>query len=124
MPIGYSLSLSDMLLVDGFKEAFGANDKELIGKYLYDNGLEQSLGVDEVVCQHRNLRGQVVNCLRWEAHERDDPEWMAGDGCSWDNKIENSSLDLRIQLKTMGKMLNTGDFCEYAEKHGIKSDSN
>jgi len=121
--IGYSLSLSDMLLVDGFKEAFGADNKELINKYLYDNGLDCSLGVDEVVCQHRNLRGQVVNCLRWEAHERDDPQWMSGEGCSWDNKIENSSLDLRIQLKNMGKILNTGDFCDYAERHGIHSDS-
>ena len=37
--------------------------------------------------------------------------------------IENSSLDLRIQLKNMGKILNTGDFCDYAERHGLQSDS-
>lgn len=121
--IGYSLSLSDMLLVDGFKEAFGNDDKAEIYKYLYQNGLDYSLGVDEVVCQHRNLRGNVVNCLRWEAHERCDSDWLKSDGCSWDNKVEHSSLDLRIQLKSMGKMLNTGDFCDYAQKHGIQSDS-
>lgn len=121
--IGYSLSLSDMLLVQGFKEAFGNNDQELIKQYLYDNGLDSSLGLDEVVCEHRNLRGQIVNCLRWEAHERADSDWMQGDGCSWENKVEHSSLDMRIQLKTMGKMLNTGDFCTYAQKHGIQSDN-
>lgn len=121
--IGYSLSLSDMLLVQGFKEAFGKNDQELIKQYLYDNGLDSSLGLDEVVCEHRNLRGQVVNCLRWEAHERNDSSWMSSEGCSWENKVEHSSLDMRIQLKTMGKMLNTGDFCEYAQKHGIQSDN-
>lgn len=121
--IGYSLSLSDMLLVQGFKEAFGNNDQELIKKYLYDNGLDSSLGLDEVVCEHRNLRGQVVNCLRWEAHERNDGSWMSSDGCSWENKVEHSSLDMRIQIKTMGKMLNTGDFCKYAQQHGIQSDN-
>lgn len=116
--IGHSLSLSDMLLVDGFKEAFGEDNKELINKYLYDNGLDCSLGVEEIVCQHRNLRGQVVNCLRWEAHERDDPEWMAGEGCSWDNKIEHSSLDLRIELKTMGKSYNnSGHIISELERH-------
>jgi len=121
--IGYSLSLSDMLLVHGFKEAFGNNDQELIKQYLYDNGLDSSLGLDEVVCEHRNLRGQVVNCLRWEAHERNDTGWMSSEGCSWENKVEHSSLDMRIQLKTMGKMLNTGDFCTYAQQHGIQSDN-
>lgn len=124
MSIGYSLSLSDMLLVDGFKEAFGKNDKKLINKYLYDNGMDISLGVDEIICQHRNLRGNIVNCLRWEAHERCDSDWMASEGCSWDNQVEHSSLDLRIALKGMGKMLNTGDFCDYAQRHGIQSDSN
>lgn len=116
--IGYSLSLSDMLLVQGFKEAFGKNDQELINKYLFDNGLDCSLGVDEVVCQHRNLRGNVVNCLRWEAHERSDPEWLGGEGCSWENTLEHSSLDLRIQLKTMSQQSNnTGSIINEMQKH-------
>ena len=118
MSIGHSLSLSDMLLVDGFKEAFGTDNKELINNYLYDNGLDCSLGVDEVVCQHRNLRGQVVNCLRWEAHERSDSEWLGGEGCSWENTLEHSSLDLRIQLKTMSQQSNnTGSIINEMQKH-------
>lgn len=118
MSIGASLSLSDMLLVDGFKEAFGTDNKELINKYLYDNGLDTSLGVDEVVCQHRNLRGQVVNCLRWEAHEREDSAWMRGEGCSWENTLEHSSLDLRIQLKTMGQQRDsTASIIDHMQKH-------
>lgn len=122
MSVGFNLSLSDLMLVDNFAEAFGKNDKETIYKILEQNGFDTSMGVEEVVCQHRNLRGKVVNCLMYQGHERSDSTWMRSEGCSWDNQVENSSLDLRIQLKTMGKMLNTGDFCDYAEKHKIQSD--
>lgn len=123
MSVGFNLSLSDLLLCEGFAKAFGEDNKEQINKFLFDNGLDVSMGVDEVVCKHRNLRGNVVDCLMYQGHERIDSTWMSGEGCSWDNQVENSSLDLRIQLKTMGKMLNTGDFCDYAEKHGIQSDN-
>ena len=122
MAVGFNLSLSDLLLCEGFGKAFGENDKESINKFLFDNGLDVSMGVDEVVCKHRNLRGNVVDCLMYQGHERSD-EWLDSIGCSWDNKLEHSSLDMRIALKTMGKMLNTGDFCDYAQKHGIQSDS-
>lgn len=124
MSVGFNLSLSDLLLCEGFAQAFGEDNKEQINKFLFDNGLDVSMGVEEVVCKHRNLRGNVVDCLMYQGHERSCKEWLSGGSASWDNTLEHSSLDLRIQLKTMGKMLNTGDFCEYAEKHGIQSDSN
>ena len=118
MSIGYSLSLSDMLLLEGFSKAFGEDNKELINKYLYDNGMDCSMGLDEVVCQHRNLRGQVVNCLRWEAHERSDSKWLGGEACSWENTLEHSSLDLRIQLKTMGQQRDsTASIIDHMQKH-------
>jgi hypothetical protein len=123
MAVGFNLSLSDLLLCDGFAQVFGANDKKEIYKFLEQNGLDVSMGVDEVVCKHRNLRGNIVDCLMYQGHELSTKEWLSNDACSWDNKIENSSLDMRIALKTMGKMLNTGDFCDYAQKHGIQSDS-
>jgi hypothetical protein len=118
MSIGHSLSLSDMLLVDGFKEAFGSGNKALINKYLWENGLDTSMGVDEIICQHRNLRGNIVNCLRWEAHERCDSEWLQSEGCSWEAKVEACDLELRIQLKTMGRNYNnTGEIINMLEKH-------
>lgn len=124
MAVGFNLSLSDLLLCEGFAQAFGENNKEQINKFLFDNGLDVSMGVEEVVCKHRNLRGNVVDCLMYQGHERSCSEWLTGGSASWDNTLEHSSLDLRIQLKNMGKILNTGDFCEYAQKHGIQSDSN
>jgi hypothetical protein len=124
MSVGFNLSLSDLLLCEGFAQAFGEDNKEQINKFLFDNGLDVEMGIDEVVCKHRNLRGNVVDCLMYQGHERSCKEWLTGGSASWDNTLEHSGLDLRIQLKTMGKMLNTGDFCEYAEKHGIQSDSN
>lgn len=123
MSVGFNLSLSDLLLCEGFAQAFGEDNKEQINKFLFDNGLDISMGVDEVVCKHRNLRGNVVDCLMYQGHERSCKEWLTGGSASWDNTLEHSSLDLRIQLKNMGKILNTGDFCDYAERHGIQSDS-
>jgi len=123
MAVGFNLSLSDLLLVEGFAEAFGKNDKETIYKILEQNGFDTSMGVEEIVCQHRNLQGKVVNCLMYQGHELSTKEWLSGGSASWDNTLEHSSLDLRIQLKNMGKILNTGDFCDYAERHGIQSDS-
>jgi hypothetical protein len=116
--IGHSLSLSDMLLVKGFSEAFGSDDKEKINKYLWDNGLDCSLGVDEVVCQHRNLQGKVVTCLRWEAHERDDPKWLKSIGCSWENTVNSCDLELRIALKTIGQQQDsTASIINHMQKH-------
>lgn len=123
MAVGFNLSLSDLLLCEGFAQAFGEDNKLEINKFLFDNGLDVSMGVDEVVCKHRNLRGNVVDCLMYQGHERSCKEWLSGGSASWDNTLEHSSLDLRIQLKNMGKILNTGDFCDYAERHGIQSDS-
>lgn len=122
MSVGFNLSLSDLLLCEGFAQAFGEDNKEEINKFLFNNGLDVSMGVDEVVCKHRNRRGNVVDCLMYQGHERSD-EWLSQGAASWENILEHSSLDMRIQLKTMGKMLNTGDFCEYAQKHGIQSDN-
>lgn len=123
MSVGFNLSLSDLMLVDNFAEAFGKNDKETIYRILEQNGFDTSMGVEEVVCQHRNFQGKVVNCLMYQGHELSTKEWLSGAAASWDNTLEHSSLDLRIQLKNMGKILNTGDFCDYAERHGIQSDS-
>lgn len=117
MAVGFNLSLSDLLLVEGFAEAFGKDDNQAIYKILEENGFDTSMGVEAVVCKHRNLRGNVVDCLMYQGHERSD-EWLTSGAASWDNILEHSSLDLRIELKTMGKSYNnSGHIISELERH-------
>lgn len=121
MSVGFNLSLSDLLLVSGFPQAFGEDNKEQINRFLFDNGLDVSMGVDEVVCKHRNLRGNVVDCLMYQGHERSCKEWLSGGAASWDNVVDNCSLDLRIDLKTIGQQSNnTGMILDQLERHASK----
>jgi hypothetical protein len=120
MAVGFNLSLSDLLLCEGFAEAFGEDNKPVINKFLFDNGLDVSMGVDEVVCKHRNLRGNVVDCLMYQGHERSD-EWLKSGAASWDAIVEDCSLDLRIDLKTMSRQNNnTGMILDSLERHASK----
>lgn len=120
MAVGFNLSLSDLLLVDNFAEAFGKDDKQTIYKILEQNGFDTSMGVEEVVCKHRNLRGNVVDCLMYQGHERSD-EWLKSGAASWDAIVENCSLDLRIDLKTIGQQSNnTGMILDQLERHASK----
>lgn len=120
MAVGFNLSLSDLLLVEGFAEAFGKDDKQTIYKILEQNGFDTSMGVEEVVCKHRNLRGNVVDCLMYQGHERSD-EWLKSGAASWDAIVENCSLDLRIDLKTIGQQSNnTGMILDQLERHASK----
>lgn len=121
MAVGFNLSLSDLLLVDNFAEAFGKDDKQTIYKILEENGFDTSMGVDEVVCKHRNLRGNVVDCLMYQGHERSCSEWLTGGSASWENVVDNCSLDLRIDLKTMNQQSNnTGMILDQLERHASK----
>lgn len=120
MAVGFNLSLSDLLLVEGFAEAFGKDDKQTIYKILEENGLDTEMGVEEVVCKHRNLRGNVVDCLMYQGHERSD-EWLKSGAASWDAIVDNCSLDLRIDLKTIGAQSNnTGMILDQLERHASK----
>jgi len=114
--VGHSLSLSDLLMVTNFKEAFGKNDKKAINQFLYENGLDTAETIDEVTCRHRNLQGNIVECLRYEGIERRDPQWLRSEGCSWENKVESSPLEVRIKLKQMGRTF-SDVFNDYADKH-------
>lgn len=118
MSVGFNLSLSDLLLCEGFAQAFGKDDKEAINKFLEQNGMDTSMGVDEVLCKHRNLRGNVVDCLMYQGHERNCKEWLDGGSASWENVVDNCSLDLRIDLKTIGQQSNnTGMIIDQLQKH-------
>lgn len=71
----HNLSLSDLLLVDGFKKAWAAQDKKAIDEILYDNGMDVSLGYEAKVCEHRNLRNQHVVCHYIFGYMRTDKKW-------------------------------------------------
>lgn len=118
MSVGFNLSLSDLLLCDGFALAFGSNDKKEIYKHLKNNGMDVDQGIEEVVCRHRNLRGQVVDCVLYQGHELETKEWLSSGAASWSNLVENCDIDLRIQLKTMGQSYNnTGHVLSELQKH-------
>lgn len=72
----YYLSLADLLLVEGFREAFSQNDKEKINNILFQNGMDIVKKVKTRVCTHRTLSGKVAeNTLRYEGSERTDRPW-------------------------------------------------
>jgi hypothetical protein len=125
MSVDFSLSMSDLVLIKEFAEAFGKDDKETIKKILFENGMDTNQEIDEVVCTHRNLQGKVVHCVRYESVERSDPEWLKNPACSWENKV-NACDDphLRIQLGAMGKQANfTGSLIDHMKKHSkVKED--
>ena len=85
--VPYSLSVSDLLLVEGFQEAYGSGDKEKIAEILLANGMVTKQVVFVVFCTHRNLRGEVVTCVRYEGFELTTPEWLASGAASLDAHI-------------------------------------
>lgn len=100
----YSLSVSDLLLVDGFAQAFakGAEGLPEVMTILHTNGMDTNKKVELVLCQHRNLRNNVVLCERYEGSERLDPAWIKSGYASLDAQIEaEGDSNLRYTLRTM-----------------------
>lgn len=100
--IGFNLSVSDLLLVDGFKESFGQDNKEKIKEILFNNGMDVNKEFELVFCRHRNLRGMVVECQRYEGEERFDRDWLKSGAASWEAQLEACDPQTRIDLRVMG----------------------
>lgn len=116
--IGHTLSISDLLLIKEFQTAFGNDDKQAIEKILFENGMDIEEPYTVEFSQHRNLRGQVVSCDRYVGEERQDKNWLKGGAASWEAQVEACDLDLRIQLKSMGKSYNnSGHIISELERH-------
>lgn len=109
--VPYSLSLSDLYLIDNFKEVFDSlprntvhwpngPEKEFVMKTLYENGmLTHDVEVSEPI-NHRNLRNQVVLCSRIEGFERCDEQWLRSGCASLDAVIAGcQDSSLRAELK-------------------------
>jgi hypothetical protein len=117
MSVGFNLSLSDCLLISGFAEAFGKDDKQVIHTFLFNNGMDVEQGVEEFFCKHRNLRGQVVDCILYQGHERND-SWLKSGAASWEAIVESCDLELRIALKTIGQQQDsTASIINHMQKH-------
>lgn len=116
--IGHTLSISDLLLIDNFKSAFGSDDKKAIENILFENGLDTAEPYTLEFSKHRNLRGNIVSCERYVGEERQDASWIKSGAASWPAVVESCDLELRIQLKTMGRSYNnTGHILYEMERH-------
>lgn len=105
--VDFTLSESELNLVDGFKADFKVSidafpDKydviedverhifvkdPLILSYLRANGMDTDEPVEIVRNQHRNRFNKIVSCYRFEGSERIDPEWITSGAASFDAVI-------------------------------------
>ena len=105
--VPYHLSLSDLYLIDNFKEVFDSlprnpvhwpagKEKDFVLKTLFENGMmPQNIEVSEPV-QHRNLRNQVVLCSRIEGYERCEEAWLRS-GCASLNAVIAGCRDASLR---------------------------
>ena len=99
----YSISLSDLILIEDFAKAFASQDKNTIEKILYSNGMEVKHGYTTEPRQHRNLQGKVVNCIRYEGVERIDREWLQSGAASMEAYVASSDPEVQKDMKNMSK---------------------
>lgn len=120
--VHYSLSISDLMIVDGFKEAYGKRDEETIKRILFENGMDVNKPYEEHVCEHRNLRNQHVHCSRYEGLSRLDPWWLKESGCAtlemWIASAKDPSF--REELKNVSREQNRSAEREYTSKNYSK----
>lgn len=104
----HNLSISDLNLVEGFKEAYSSKDVATIKRMLFENGMDINKEYEEHVCEHRNLRNQHVHCSRYEGEERTDYAWIKESGCAtleaWIASAKDSSI--REDMRCMSKEQN------------------
>lgn len=84
-----SISLSDLLRVPKFAEAFGKEDKYTINQQLWKHGIDINEPITEEVVTHRNLHLEVVTCLRYVGTERFDKAWLKSPYCTLENFIDS-----------------------------------
>lgn len=99
----YSLSLSDLVGIPDFLNAYAKEDKAAINEVLYRNGMEVSQGYEIVVRNHRNLRNEVVTCERYEGVERIDREWLQSGAASMEAYVASSDPEVQRDMKNMSK---------------------
>ena len=98
----YSLSLSDLMLVEGWK----ASDIESVERILYENGIEVGLGWHTEQLLHRNLQNKVVDTIRFSGIQRMDENWKRV-GMSLEDQIASTKDSfMRSELMTISQQSN------------------
>ena len=98
------LSFVDVENVEGFQEAWKAQDKEKVDAIFYSLGVDLQNGYEIEVNTHRTrISQQVEYGPRFSFSERKDKEWQ-NTGMSIEDQIANcSDISLQIMLKGMSK---------------------
>lgn len=111
----YSLSLSDLMLIDGWK----ANDIESVERILYENGIDVGLGWHTERLLHRNLQNKVVDTIRFCGVQRKDDKWKKV-GMSFEDQIANTKDSfLKAELMTISQQSNfSGSLIEQYGEEG------
>ena len=107
MNAGFSLSVSDLILVDDFPRIFSLDDKVMLEKFLFANGLDVNQPYDQEVVTHRNLQNQVVNCLRFVGTERSCRDWLNTGAASLEAWVSSSKDgSFRDEMRGLAKEQN------------------
>lgn len=116
----YALSLSDLVLVDGWK----MSDTESVERILYENGIDVELGWCTDKLLHRNLQNKVVDTLRFCGKQRTDKEWLPY--MSTEDRIANTTdAYLKADLMAMSKQSNfSGDLADMGDDDEEEDASN
>ncbi len=102
--VEFALSYFDLILVDGFKDAWTSQNKKMIDAILYHNGMDVEKGYEVNSYEHRTLTGKRVNGPRFEGLERLDSAWTQTGAASLDAIIAGTSdTDMRITMRKMSK---------------------
>lgn len=98
------LSFVDVENVQGFQEAWKAQDKEKVDAILYSLGVDLENGYEIEINTHRTrISQQVEYGPRFSFSERKDKAWQQS-GMSIEDQIANcSDISLQIMLKGMSK---------------------
>lgn len=98
----YALSFHDLMMVDGFKEAYDTQNKKVFEAILQTNGFEVGLGYELVACNHRTINNIEYYGIRVEGFERTDKAWIATGCASMEAQIEaTKDKSLRHTLRQM-----------------------
>lgn len=82
------ISLSDLMLLDSWKQAAKEDNKKDMYRVLFLNGVDIKKPFTYEYCTHRNLQGQIVTCERIVGHERSDEAFLKSGYASYQVRVE------------------------------------
>lgn len=98
----YNLSFHDLNMVDGFKDAYTAQNIKLFEAILFTNGMDTALEYELVHCTHRTINKIEYTGIRVQGFERLDAAWLATGCASVEAQIKSvKDIHLRHDLRKM-----------------------